>query len=320
MKISASQKIKTGIFTIVGILILLVGIFIIGNNKNMFGNTFSIYGTFKNVGGLQIGNNIQFAGIKVGTVENISFVSDTMVRVDMRMKGDVKRFLKKDAMATVGSSGLMGDKIITISPGSEEETVLMKDGDRIAAVDPVGMEEIIAKVTKVADNAGVITDELARMSIQIREGDGTISKLLYTDDLSKSLEGASKNAEKVTASLAGITAKINAGEGSIGSLVNTNSLSNKIDDVMVSANSAVGTIKEAAAGFSENMVALQSNFLFRKYFERKANEEALEAANSPAGALGVDSADLDLDEAQLEYLVKEAQKALDAKRKKNSKL
>lgn len=314
MNISNSQKLKTGIFTIVGIVLLVIAIFVIGSNKNMFGNTFNIYGTFKNVGGLQIGNNILFAGIKVGTVDNISFVSDTMVRVDMILQSDVKPFLKKDAIATVGSSGLMGDKIITILPGSDNEKNLLNDGDRISSVNPVGMEEIISKFTTIADNAGIITGELAHMATQIREGDGSISRLLYTNTLANSLEGTSANAQKMTASLAGITSKINAGEGTIGSLVNTNTLSNRIDQVMVSTDSAIITMRDAAAEFNENMKAMQSSFLFRGYFKRKAREEVLQA-DSLKTTMDNDSSDLD--EAELEQLIIDAQRELEAKRKKN---
>lgn len=313
MKITTSQKLKTGVFTLAGITILIVAIFVIGSNKNMFGSNFNIYGTFKNVGGLQEGNNILFAGIKVGTIKSISFISDTMVRVDMVMKADVKPFLKKDAIATVGSAGLMGDKNITILPGSEPERKLLKDGDRILSVNPVGMDEIISKFTGIADNAGVITDEIARMAIQIRQGDGTISRLLYSNKLSNSLEGSSKNAEQITSSLAGITAKINEGEGSIGRLVNTNSLSDKMDQVMVSTDSAILTMRDAAAEFNENMKAMQSSFLFRGYFKRKAREETIQA-DSLKTALD-DSAELS--EAELEQLIIDAQRALEEKRKKN---
>lgn len=117
MKMTNSQKIKTGIFTLIGIILFVLGIFVIGSKKNMFGDTFLIYGTFKNVGGLNVGNNIRFAGITVGTVEDIQIVSDTVIRVDMLMKGKVREFLKTDAVATIGSDGLMGDKLITITSG-----------------------------------------------------------------------------------------------------------------------------------------------------------------------------------------------------------
>src|SRR4051812_35122010 len=131
MKASAGQKIKTGIFTISGILLFVVGIFFIGSKKNMFGDTYMIYGTFKNVGGLEVGNNIRFAGINVGTVEDIRIVSDTLIRVDMLMQNQVKPFLKVDAIASIGSNGLMGDKLITIVSGSSNEVQLLRGGSRI---------------------------------------------------------------------------------------------------------------------------------------------------------------------------------------------
>src|SRR6185437_2063546 len=102
MKASASQKVKIGIFTLVGFALLLGAIFIIGNKQNMFSNTFSIYGTFKNVGGLQIGNNVRFAGINVGTIESIEIKNDTTVRVDMRLESKVRPFLRSDALASIG--------------------------------------------------------------------------------------------------------------------------------------------------------------------------------------------------------------------------
>ena len=316
MKTNTNQKIKIGIFTVAGILLFVAGIFIIGSKKNMFSNTFSIYGTFKNVCGLAVGNNIRFAGITVGTVEEINMVSDTVVRVDMRMKTNVKPFLKADAKATIGSDGLMGDKLITIISGSATEQKLLTNGSRINTADPFDFDKIIAKFTRVADNAEIITGELAGMAVQIRKGEGTISKLLYTDDLSKSLEGTAVNAERLTNSLAGISEHIKSGKGSIGSLVYTDTLSNRIERVVGTADKAMLTINEAAYGFSENMKALHGNVFFRGYFKRKA-KEAGENPDVKEIKFTTDSLDTDMEENELVYIIAEAQKALDAKRKKS---
>jgi phospholipid/cholesterol/gamma-HCH transport system substrate-binding protein len=314
MKASAGQKIKIGIFTVVGIVLFLIGIFLIGSKKNMFGDTFLIYGTFSNVGGLQVGNNIRFAGINVGTVENISIVSDTLIRVDMRMKEQVKPFLKKDALATIGSDGLMGDKLITIVSGSTNEVRLLGSGSRIKTTDPVNFDKVISQFTNVATNAEIVMTELAGMAVQIREGDGTISRLLYNDALSRSLEGTAKNAEVITNSLSGITTQIKSGKGSVGRLVYTDSLSKGLETAVTTANSAMLTMQEAAHGFSENMKALQGNFLFRGYFKRKANEEGKSPEEQQS--LQADGIDADMDEAELKEIISEAQKALDEKRKK----
>lgn len=335
MQTSVSQKLKTGIFTLAGILLFVVGIFFIGSKKNMFGDTYMIYGTFKNVGGLNIGSNIRFAGINVGTVEDIRIVSDTLIRVDMRMQEQVRPFLKMDVLATIGSDGLMGDKLITINSGSANEVRLLTGGSRIMTANPVDFDKIIGQFTNVATNAEIITGELAGMAVQIREGNGTISKLLYTDDLSRSLEGTASNAEKITGSMAGIASQIQQGKGSIGSLIYTDSLADDLETAATTANASMLTIQEAtvaiknaAGNFGENMKALQGNFFLRGYFKRKARKDAeLEAkldaesaakikVTSIVAAADSSAISADMEERELKEIIKQAQKALNAKKKK----
>jgi len=314
MKTDISQKVKIGIFTIAGILLFVIGIFFIGSKKNMFGNTFLIYGTFKNVGGLAIGNNIRFAGINVGTVEDIQIVSDTLIRVDMRMKSKVKPFLKVDALASIGVDGLMGDKLITIASGSANEIKLLNRGSQIMTVNPVDFDKVISRFTNVATNAEIITHELAGMAVQIREGKSTIGRLLYTDNLSKSLENTASNAESITSSLAGIASEIKSGKGSVGKLIYTDSLSDGLASVVTTANKSMLTIQEAADGFSENMKALHGNYFLRGYFKRKVRDEANKANNPQADTLnGIDTG---MTEAELKDIITDAQNALKAKQEK----
>lgn len=298
----------------IGILLFVVAIFLVGSKKNMFGDTFLIHGTFRNVGGLSVGNNIRYAGITVGTVEDIQIVSDTMIRVDMLMKGKIRPFLKLDAMASIGSDGLMGDKLITISPGSASEIKLLTDGSKIRTVNPVDFDKVIGTFTSVADNANIITGELAGMAVQIRTGNGTLSKLLYTDDLSRSLQGTAANAQRLTGSLADITSYVRSGRGSMGSLLYTDTLSDGLNKTVTNASAALATINEAADGFSENMKALQGNFFLRGYFKRKAKAKA--NADTTAASAVSDALDPDMDEDELKELIAEAQKALEAKKKK----
>jgi phospholipid/cholesterol/gamma-HCH transport system substrate-binding protein len=186
MKATGTQKAKIGLFTLVAILLLVIGIFVIGSKKNMFGDTFEIYGTFKNVGGLQIGNNIRFAGINVGTVDGIVIINDTTVRVNMRMESKVKPFLKDDALASIGSDGLMGDKLITIAAGINS-TKLLKSGGQINTVNPMDFDKIVGRINNVVTNAEAITSDLASISNEISGGKGSLGKLIYTDSLERGL-------------------------------------------------------------------------------------------------------------------------------------
>ena len=102
-------------FILVALLVLGVTVFLIGKQKNIFTNTFPVYANFGNVSGLQVGNYVRFAGINVGTVNNISIVNDTTVRVEMVLQTKVKQYLHGDSRASIGSDGLMGDKLVQVS-------------------------------------------------------------------------------------------------------------------------------------------------------------------------------------------------------------
>lgn len=118
MKKNSANKIKLGIFVTLGLAVLILAIYFIGEKQLLFKNTFRLTGVFKNVAGLQAGNNVRLSGINIGTVENISLVSDTTVRVDIVIDESSRKFIKKDAIATIGSEGLIGNKVLVINPGT----------------------------------------------------------------------------------------------------------------------------------------------------------------------------------------------------------
>ena len=194
MKTNSGQKLKLGIFTLVGVLILVLAIFFIGKSKSMFNNTFNVYGIFKNVNGLQVGNNVRFAGINVGVIQNIRIVSDTSVRVDLTLNKSVQAFLRKDVKATIGSDGLMGDKLVVINPGTSGSGEL-NNGDRVNTVNPIDVDKIIGRVTRVADNAEVLMTNLTQIVYKINHGKGSIGQLLSSNKLANDLEGTVKQAK-----------------------------------------------------------------------------------------------------------------------------
>jgi len=195
MKTTSAQKIKIGVFTFLGLLVLVLAIFFIGNRKNLFSSTFTLHGTFKNVNGLQIGNNVRFAGINVGVVQAINIVSDSSARVDITLTSDVRKFIEKDAKLSIGSDGLMGDKLVVIAPGGITSRQEVNNGDQLAAIDPVDVDKIIAKLTKVIDNAATLTGGLSDIVAKVNNGQGSIGKLLNNDRMANDLDATVKQAQ-----------------------------------------------------------------------------------------------------------------------------
>lgn len=189
MKITQGQKVKIGLFTALGLLVLVAAVFFIGNQKSLFSATFGINGVFNNVNGLQIGNNVRFAGINVGVVDDIKIINDTAVRVDLMIDNDLKKFVKRDARMAIGSDGLMGDKLVTILPGGANTTEMVEEGAQIAAVNPMDMDKVMTRLSKVADNAGNLIEGLSSIVGKIDKGKGSIGKLLNSDKMANDLEG-----------------------------------------------------------------------------------------------------------------------------------
>jgi phospholipid/cholesterol/gamma-HCH transport system substrate-binding protein len=209
MKTTTDQKIKIGVFTVLGILLLVFAVFFIGNQKNLFSSTIKLNGVFKSVNGLQVGNNVRFAGINVGVVDDIQIINDTAVRVTLNIDNDVKKFIKKDSRMNIGSDGLMGDKLVVISPGGATTTQMVDDGQQIAAVNPIDVDKIMTKVTRMADDAGTLISSLSQIVTKINGGQGSIGRLLNNDKMAKNMEATVVQAQKTMKNVHQTSATLN---------------------------------------------------------------------------------------------------------------
>lgn len=183
----AKSNIMLGIFVSLGILLFIIGIYFIGDRQQLFSKTFRIKGILKDVNGLQVGNNVRFSGINVGTVENIEIISDTTVRVDMVLDEKTRRFIKKDARAIVGSEGLMGNKVMNITPGTSTMTEIQNNDFILTAV-PINIDDILYNIKKTSENTASITTDFAAIMSNIRAGNGTIGKLFMDPTFAQTLD------------------------------------------------------------------------------------------------------------------------------------
>jgi phospholipid/cholesterol/gamma-HCH transport system substrate-binding protein len=183
---SQKYKVRLGLFVAGGLAIFILAIFIIGKQKNLFNPVFKLTTTFYNVSGLQVGNNIRFSGINIGTVDNIHIINDSTVRVDMMIRKEVHQFIKTDCEVAIGSEGLIGDKLITITQGSPDAR-LAKEGQELASTEPVETDAIMASLQVTAQNAEIITQQLAEIMTKINTGRGTMGRLIQDTTIAENL-------------------------------------------------------------------------------------------------------------------------------------
>jgi len=200
MQASSSRKIKTGLFVIISLVFLLVLIVLIGKQHNLFGKTFTVHANFKNIAGLKTGNYVRFAGINVGTVDNIGILNDTTVQVDLLLQQSIHPYIKSDVIANIGSDGLMGDKLILLGSGSDS-TPVVKEGGQLKAADPADMDRLVAKLGTIADNAASLTGGLSDLVAKINSGQGSLGRLMSSDKLAKQLENTVSTTQNTVANI-----------------------------------------------------------------------------------------------------------------------
>jgi phospholipid/cholesterol/gamma-HCH transport system substrate-binding protein len=206
MKKDTSNKIKLGIFISIGMMVFIVGIYFIGAGRQLFTSTFRISAVFKDVAGLQPGNNVRLSGINVGTVDNIMIVSDTTVRVEILIDESTRKFIKKDAVASIGSEGLMGNKTIIVYPGTGGKTEI-ENNDIVQTIQPINMDDILVSLKSSIDNTTVITSNLSKITDNVQSGKGTLGRLLTDKSLGKTFDSTFVNLKESTAGLRMIVEK-----------------------------------------------------------------------------------------------------------------
>ena len=189
MKNTTGNKMKLGIFVSVGIAILIICIYFIGQRQQLFSGTFRVIAVFEDISGLQVGNNVRFSGINVGIISDIHQLTDTTVQVDMLIDDNTKKFIKKNAQVVIGSDGLMGSKLVKIIPGKYIKSEVVNNG-RLEVAPSVNFDDVLMDIKITTKNTAMISEDLAAILRNIHEGKGTVGKLLMDSVFAENVEQA----------------------------------------------------------------------------------------------------------------------------------
>jgi phospholipid/cholesterol/gamma-HCH transport system substrate-binding protein len=240
MKEQTINRAKLGFFVLGATTLLILGLYYIGSQKNIFHSTINVSANFKNVSGLMPGNNVCFNGINVGTVSKVYAVSDTAIKVEFTIDESSRKYIFKSSLASIGTDGLLGNKLINISPGAIGKSPI-EEGDVLTVLNPIEMDYALRTLTITNDNLKVITDNLKHVTEKLNTN--SIWNLLSDSILAENIKNAvvkfkvtSDNSAIVTGDLKQIVQDIKIGKGSMGALLMDNSFSDKLNQTVVSIN------------------------------------------------------------------------------------
>jgi phospholipid/cholesterol/gamma-HCH transport system substrate-binding protein len=187
MEKTASEKIKLGLFVISGLILFVLVIYFIGNKQKMFGRTDHVTAVFSNVNGLQLGNNVRYSGINIGTVRAIEMINDTTINVDMIIDKSIFPHIRKDALASIGSDGLVGSMVINIAPGKGNQPQI-QPGDVLQSSDRIRTDDLLSTLSVTNKNAALLTADLLKITKEITQGKGSLGTLLNDTIMASNLK------------------------------------------------------------------------------------------------------------------------------------
>jgi len=272
MKESSNRRsVIVGIFIVLGLLIVIAGVLTLGGQKKAFVSAVRVTATFNDVGGVQTGNNVWYSGVKVGTVKKITFIEHNKIQIDLNIEKSSAQFIHKDVIAKVGSDGLVGNKIIALSGGSENMPSI-QDGDQLRVAVNISPDEIMTTLQENNKQLLAITGNLKILSKRIVDGEGSIGKLMTDESLYNnlsatvaSLQKSASNTERLTQGLASYAANLRK-EGTLtNDLVtdtvvfsNLRSAVTQMNAVAGNANDVVNNLKSTTQGLNENLNSTKS--------------------------------------------------------------
>jgi len=233
VKRSARLEILVGLFAVAGMLLLVTMFVLLVGKEHAFESRFRLVAVFDSVSGLRPGAAVQLAGIDVGSVELVRFNEQGKAEVVMQIRERFRESIYEDAVASLATMGLLGDKILVLSSGTSE-TGPVDDGDVIATDEYLEIGDIMDLVRPALENSQKIVDD--------------VSEFLT------SLDEPVKRLHEVLESTSQIAAQINEGEGTAGLLVKDPELYSKLVTLIEDADK---TIKELRAVAEDVRVASQ---------------------------------------------------------------
>ena len=242
-----TSPIRVGALVLAALLVLVLGVFLIGEQNNLFRPMNHYWVAFQSAAGLQAGNPVQLNGVDVGRVEEIVLPEDPSIhqlRVKIAVDSRYAKRVRKDSRARIKTLGLLGDKFVELTSGSEEVPAVADGGD-VPAADATDVDQLISSGEDAVQNIVAISVSLASILKRMDEGEGLLGQLLapMPDELKD--KNLVVSLHETVESLNRVVHSIEEGRGPVGRLLNDEQLGNQMASSVERLESLLTRVEKA---------------------------------------------------------------------------
>ena len=233
------DQLKVGLVILISLAILTVAVYRLGQAANLFASRYQLVAVLPSAVGLRVGGQVTLAGQTAGAVRSIDFLpvdGDTTrnLRLVIEMDESLKSQIRADSRGQIRTQGLLGDKVLDITPGTLRYGVL-QDGDTIAMNESLDYDQIIRQASSAVGDMVQLTADLRLITGGIVRGEGTMGQLLTNralyDELTSTLDRTNS-----------MLVRLQNPNGSVGRLLDDPQLYNNLNNMLVSVDTLVRAI------------------------------------------------------------------------------
>lgn len=233
-----------GIFVASGTAVIMILLFIFSEELSVFNPSKHLFCRFQNVSGLKEGASVSLSGYVIGNVSSVSFQQEGGMLVRLDILDRYISYISDDSVATIGSTGLLGDKALYITKGSSATPV--KHGMTLTSKEPFELGSALE------DTAGVIL----QLKLVLTDAQSITQKL---SDEYDSLVGSAE-------ALTRIFENIEGGRGNLGMLINDDSLYSNLASSIVRINETADNIAVFSSNLNKTFSGMEGDFEEFKVF------------------------------------------------------
>lgn len=226
-----TNLVKVGIFVFSLTVVLMVIIASIGKETSLFEPKVDIRARVANVSNLKPGSYVELKGIKVGTVSNVSIISDDEVEITLTVLAKELKWIKKDSKVSISNAGLVGDKFVEIYNGTKEAPKFNPHKDILISEDLTGLQQILNKSDSIVSVTEQILLKLDGILAKLENGDTIVQTFQSLNKSAKNMEALTnelkgaqlssmvKNMNNTSASMERILKRVEHGPGTLNSMI-----------------------------------------------------------------------------------------------------
>ena len=244
------EQLKVGLMILLALGILTVAVFKLGEAANLFSKRYELVALLPSANGLRVGGSVTVAGQLAGTVSAIDFLTpdaDTTrnLRVVVEIDQALQQQVREDSRARIRTLGLLGDKVVDISPGTPRFAVLPPN-DTLQVEQALDYETVLLQASGAVTDMVQLTRDLRGITGGMARGEGTVGQLLTNRSLYDELNGtlARTNA---------LVTRLQTPNGSLGKLLDDPALYQNLNGMISSVDSLVRQMRSESGTFGKLM-------------------------------------------------------------------